>query len=322
MADPSNPSAPSPQRIHNPGAPFDPAWIAAARPDSEAVARHAASLARPQSLAPDEEAGRLLGAVRCLDLTTLAGDDTPGRVAALCATARQPLAPAVLEVLAPRIASGGSLAVAAVCVYPALVPTAVSALAGSPIPVAAVAGGFPAGQLPLPLKVGEIEWVVAAGATEVDAVISRALALQDDWRALYNEVRAFKAACGQATLKVILATGELGDLRRVARASRTCLLAGADFIKTSTGKETVNATLPVGLVMAQAIADYGADAGYLAGIKPAGGIRHALDTLAWQDLVRTTLGPAWLDPTRFRLGASSVLASISRRLAESATAAW
>jgi deoxyribose-phosphate aldolase len=297
----------------NPGAPFDAAWVAAAGADEGAAARQAeAARATADALPGPARQARLIAAIGCLDLTTLAGDDTPARVAALCATARAPLPTATLARLgraedAPQVA--------AVCVYPALVPAARAALAGTDIAVAAVAGGFPAGQLPLALKVAEIEWVVAAGADEVDVVIARGPALADDWAALYHEVRAFKAAAGAATLKVILATGELGDLDRVARASRACLLAGADFLKTSTGKETVNATLPVGAAMLNAIGDFAARHGHVAGFKPAGGIRNTGDVLAWQALVAQRLGAAALAPDRFRIGASGVMADIAQSLA-------
>jgi deoxyribose-phosphate aldolase len=296
----------------NPGAPFDPGWVAAARAD-EAAATRAEARARgaASALPANTRRARLLAAIACLDLTTLAGDDSRRRVAELCARARAPLP----ETLLARLGlTAGGARVAAVCVYPALVGPARTALAGSGIPVAAVAGGFPAGQLPLELKLGEIRWVVAAGAAEVDAVIARAPVLDDGWAALYHEVRAFKTAAGAARLKVILATGELGDLTRVARASRTCLLAGADFLKTSTGKEAVNATLPVGATMLAAIRDYATSYGYEAGFKPAGGICATADALAWQALVVAALGAGALAPARFRIGASGLLAELAREL--------
>jgi deoxyribose-phosphate aldolase len=201
-----------------------------------------------------------------------------------------------------------------VCVYHALVETAVEALEGSGIPVAAVSTGFPAGLAPFEQRVQEIRASLAAGAEEIDVVITRGHALTGDWPALYEEVRAFREACGDAHLKTILATGELGTLTNVARASRVCLMAGADFIKTSTGKESVNATLPVGLVMVRAIRDYRDRIGFVAGLKPAGGIRAARQALEWLILMKEELGEAWTRPDRFRFGASSLLGDIERQL--------
>ncbi|GAC1398774.1 MAG: hypothetical protein NVSMB65_17090 [Chloroflexota bacterium] len=204
--------------------------------------------------------------------------------------------------------------VAAVCVYHNLVPTAVDALAGSGIPVAAVSTGFPAGQIAHEQKLAEISASVQTGAAEIDIVISRAHVLTGDWQALYAEVRDFRAACGEAHLKTILATGELGTLRNVGMASLVCMMAGADFIKTSTGKETVNATLPVGLTMARAIRDYHERTGYRVGLKPAGGLRTARNALDWLILMKEELDDLWLRPALFRLGASSLLSDIERQL--------
>lgn len=310
-------AAPAGRRLgRNPGAPFDRDWVTAPRANTSALRRRAATLGTRRTVKGPWQVAWLLRAVTCLDLTTLAGDDTPGRVARLCAKARQPLRHAVL---AAHGMDDLELRVGAVCVYPAMVPPAVRALEGSGIPVCSVATGFPAGQVPLSVKLAEIAWVVEAGAAEVDIVISRGLVLTGDWEALYDEVRAFKAACGPARMKAILGTGDLATLRQVAQASRVCLLAGADFIKTSTGKEPVNATLPVGLVMARAIRDYQARTGQGAGFKPAGGIQSAKDVLAWQILMREELGAPWLRPDRFRIGASSALADIERQLAYHAT---
>jgi deoxyribose-phosphate aldolase len=255
------------------------------------------------------QAAWLIRAIECMDLTTLAGDDTPGNVRRLCAKARQPIRQDMMAALGLA-----HLQVGAVCVYHNLVPVAVEALAGSGIPVAAVSTGFPAGQNPLPQKIAEIEASVAAGAAEIDIVISRAHVLTGDWQALYDEVRAFRAACGPAHMKTILATAELATLRNVAQASLVCMMAGADFIKTSTGKETVNATLPVGITMVRALRDYYERTGYRVGFKPAGGIRTAKQALDWLILMKEELDPPWLTPALFRLGASSLLTDIERQL--------
>jgi deoxyribose-phosphate aldolase len=251
-----------------------------------------------------------------MDLTTLAGDDTPGTVRRLCGKARRPVRADVLEGLG---AAELPIQVAAVCVYHALVPTAIAALRGSGIPVAAVSTGFPAGLSPWQQRVAEIGASVEAGAEEIDVVITRAHVLTGDWQALYDEVRAFREACEEAHLKAILATGELGTLRNVARASWVCMMAGADFIKTSTGKEPVNATLPVGLTMARAIREYRDRTGFRVGLKAAGGIRTAKQALDWLLLVREELGEEWLRPELFRFGASSLLGDIERQLEHNLT---
>nr|WP_242507971.1 deoxyribose-phosphate aldolase [Rhodothalassium salexigens] len=247
-----------------------------------------------------------------MDLTTLAGDDTPGRVRRLCAKARQPLSPETQTALG--VARDRPLSTAAVCVYHGLVETAVRALDGTGITVAAVSTGFPAGLSPLPLRIEEIRASVAAGAGEIDVVITRAHALTDNWSALYDEIAAFRDACGDAHMKVILATGELGAPTRVARAALVAMMAGADFVKTSTGMEKVNATLPVSLVMMRAIRDYHARTGARVGFKPAGGIGSAAEALAYLVLLREELGPAWMTPALFRFGASRLLSDIERHL--------
>jgi deoxyribose-phosphate aldolase len=257
------------------------------------------------------QAAWLLRAITCIDLTTLAGDDTPGNVLRLCAKARQPVRRDILEALG---AGSLDLKVGAVCVYHNLVHVAVEALRGSGIPVAAVSTGFPAGQNPFEQKLEEITASVNAGATEIDIVISRAHVLTGNWQALYDEVRAFRAACGDAHMKTILATHELATLRNVGMASLVCMMAGADFIKTSTGKEPVNATMPVGVVMVRAIRDYYEQTGYKVGFKPAGGIRTAKESLDWLILMKEELGNEWLNNTLFRIGASSLLADIERQL--------
>ena len=256
------------------------------------------------------QAAWLLKAISVIDLTTLAGDDTPGRVRRLCAKGRQPVRADLLEALG--MADSG-LTTAAICVYHEMVPIAVAALAGSGVPVAAVSTGFPAGLSPYEQRLVEIHASVAAGAREIDIVISRRHVLTGDWQALYDEVRAFRAASGEAHLKA-LATGELGTLRNVYRASLVAMMAGADFIKTSTGKEKVNATLEVSLTMARATRSYLERTGVRIGFKPAGGISTAKNALNWLILMKEELGRPWLEPTLFRFGASSLLADIERQL--------
>ncbi|MGH2516390.1 MAG: deoxyribose-phosphate aldolase [Ktedonobacterales bacterium] len=295
----------------NPGVPLDLALLASAQANRSAIERRAATLPARRTVKKEWQAAWLLRAITCIDLTTLAGDDTPGNVRRLCAKARTPVRADLLDCLG---ASHLNLRVGAVCVYHNLVPVAVEALAGSGIPVAAVSTGFPAAQNALPQKLDEIRASVAAGAAEIDIVISRAHVLTGDWRVLYDEVRAFREACGDAHMKTILATGELGTLRNVARASQVCMMAGADFIKTSTGKETVNATLPVSLVMVRAIRDYYERTGFRIGFKPAGGIRTAKQSLDWLILMKEELGDPWLRSSLFRIGASGLLTDIERQL--------
>jgi len=300
----------------NPGMALDLDWIEETRVNRSAVERRAASLPGRRTVKKDWQAAWLLKAITCIDLTTLSGDDTPGRVRRLCAKARNPVRGEILEALGV-----GDLAIhtGAVCVYHEMIETAVEALAGSGIAVAAVSTGFPAGQTPFELKLKEIELSVAAGAAEIDIVISRRHALTGDWQALYGEVRAFREACGPAHMKTILATGELGTLRNVGKASLICMMAGADFIKTSTGKEPVNATLPVSLVMTRMIRAYWDHTGHAIGFKPAGGISKAKDALTWQALMKEELGRPWLQPDLFRFGASSLLGDIERQLSHCAT---
>lgn len=295
----------------NPGCDFDLGWIEEVHVNRSAVERRASTLPGRRSVKQDWQAAWLLRAITCIDLTTLSGDDTPGTVQRLCAKARQPVRPDLLEALGVQHLN---LTVGAVCVYHAFVPTAVEALAGTSIPVAAVSTGFPAGLNPLELKIREIEASVQAGAREIDIVISRHHVLTGDWQALYDEVKAFRAACGDAHIKTILATGELGTLRNVAKASLVCMMAGADFIKTSTGKESVNATLPVSLVMTRAIRDYYVQTGHKVGFKPAGGIKTAKQALDWLILIKEELGDDWLNAEMFRFGASSLLGDIERQL--------
>ena len=302
---------PIPVQPRNAGMPLDLGWVRAARANRSALERRATTLGKRRTVKKEWQAAWLLRAVTLMDLTTLQGDDTPGRVRRLCAKARQPVRSDLLEALgAERL----GVRVAAVCVYHAMVPTAVDALEGTGIPVAAVSTGFPAGLSPFPQRLAEIRAALEAGADEIDVVVTRAHVLGEDWPALYDEIRAFREACSDAHIKVILGTGELGMLRNVARASLVAMMAGADFIKTSTGKESVNATLPVGLVMVRAIREYLERTGTRVGFKPAGGIRSAKDSLEWLALMKEELGDAWLRPELFRFGASSLLTDIERQL--------
>lgn len=301
----------------NEGMPLDLDWVRGVQANTSAIERRAATLPGRRSVKKDHQAAWLCKAVSLIDLTTLAGDDTEGRVRRLCAKARQPVRADILQALGMT-----GLTTGAVCVYHDMVPTAVDALRGSNIPVAAVSTGFPAGLSPFHLRLAEIGESVAAGAREIDIVISRRHVLTGDWQALYDEMRAFRAACGEAHVKAILATGELGTLRNVARASLVCMMAGADFIKTSTGKEPVNATLPVTLTMIRAIRDYHGRTGIRVGYKPAGGISKAKDALVYLAMIKDELGDRWLQPDLFRFGASSLLGDIERQLEHHLTGAY
>lgn len=310
----------APAALHesrNPGMPLDLDWVRRVQANTSAIERRAATLPGRRSVKKEWQAAWLLKAVSLIDLTTLSGDDTEGRVRRLCAKARQPVSREILDKLGMP-----GLTVGAVCVYHDMVPTAVAALRGTEIPVAAVSTGFPAGLSPFHLRIAEIGESVAAGAREIDIVISRRHVLTGNWQALYDEMREMRAACGEAHVKAILATGELGTLRNVARASLVCMMGGADFIKTSTGKESVNATLPVTLTMLRAIRDYHDATGIRVGYKPAGGISKAKDALNYLALVKDELGARWLQPDLFRFGASSLLGDIERQLEHFVTGAY
>ncbi len=281
------------------------------RVNTSAVERRAAQVGTRRSVKKDWQAAWLLRAIACMDLTTLSGDDSAERVRRLCAKARRPLADRLVKALDIEPLQ---LTVGAVCVYHAFVETAVRALEGSGIPVAAVSTGFPAGLSPLETRVEEIRRSVAAGASEIDIVITRAHVFNGEWNALYDEVAAFKDACGAAHMKAILGTGDLLTLRNVARASHVAMMAGADFIKTSTGKEAVNATLPVSLVMVRAIREHAERTGMAVGFKPAGGIKTAKQSLDWLSAMKDELGRPWLEPSLFRFGASSMLNDVERQL--------
>lgn len=295
----------------NAGQPLDLERVRAIRVNRSAAERRAATIPTRRTVKKEWQAAWLLKAITLMDLTTLSGDDTAGNVTRLCAKARRPVR---AEILAALGAESLGITVGAVCVYHRWVETAVRALEGSGIPVAAVSTGFPAGLSPFETRLAEIHASVAAGAREIDIVITRAHVLTGDWTALYDEVCAFREACGDAHLKAILATGELATLTNVARASWVAMQAGADFIKTSTGKEGVNATLPVSLVMARQIREYAEATGCQVGYKPAGGIRAAKPALDYLLLMKEELGVRWLQPDLFRFGASGLLTDIERQL--------
>lgn len=295
----------------NPGTDLNLDWLDHIQANFSAIERRTKTLGGRRSVKKQWQAAWLLRAISCMDLTTLSGDDTKGRVRRLCAKARNPVRRDILQALG---AEDLNLTVGAVCVYHEMVPTAVAALKGTNIPVAAVSTGFPHGLSPMPQRIKEIEASVKAGAKEIDIVITRAHVLTQNWKALYDEVAKFRAACGEAHLKAILATGELATMRNVAKASMVAMMAGADFIKTSTGKESVNANLDVSLVMVRMIREYFDLTGYKIGYKPAGGISTAKDSLAYLALMKEELGNDWLKPDLFRFGASSLLGDIERQL--------
>jgi deoxyribose-phosphate aldolase len=295
----------------NPGTALKPEWFESVQVNLSATERRAGTLGGRRTVKKEYQAAWLVKAVQCIDLTTLAGDDTPGRVHRLALKARRPIREDIVAALG---LSDAPPTVGAVCVYPTMVAPAVKALAGSGIPVASVATGFPAGLTPLPQRLAEIRYAVDQGAGEIDIVINRAQVLTQDWNGLYDEIKAMREACGEAHLKAILATGDLKTLRNVYKASMVAMMAGSDFIKTSTGKEDVNATLPVSLTMLRALRDYGDLTGEMVGFKPAGGLKTAKDALAWLTLMKEELGRPWLEPNLFRIGASSMLADIERQL--------
>jgi deoxyribose-phosphate aldolase len=296
---------------------FDPGWINQLRVNRPATERRAASLVGSRAVKGQYQAAWLVKAISLIDLTTLGGDDTPGRVERLCRKALQPLRRDLMEALGVAHLTTGAL-----CVYHEMIAPAQRALAGSSVPIAAVSTGFPAGLSSLETRLREIELSVAAGAAEIDIVITRQHALRGDWQMLYDEVLACRLACGDAHMKAIMATGDLHSFDNVAKASWVCMMAGADFIKTSTGKESVNATLPVSLVMVRAIRDYHEQTGFRVGFKPAGGISSARSALHYLTLVNEELGRAWLEPQLFRIGASSLLTDIERQIEHCVTGCY
>lgn len=302
--------------LPNRGIPLNLDWVENVRVNTSAVERRAQSHVARRTVKKDWQAAWLLRVISCMDLTTLSGDDTEERVKRLCAKARHPLRQDLVEKL--EIADL-NITAAAACVYHAFVETALHSLEGTRVRVAAVSTGFPAGLSPLAERVAEIRRSVEVGAHEIDVVITRAHVFGGRWQALYDEVAAFKQACGRAHMKVILGTGDLLTLRNVARASAVAMMAGADFIKTSTGKESTNATLPVGLVMVRAIREYAQQTGMAVGFKPAGGIRTAKQSLDWLSMMKEELGDSWLRAEMFRFGASTLLNDIERQLEHHAT---
>jgi deoxyribose-phosphate aldolase len=302
--------------LSNQGIPLNLDWVTQVRANTSAVERRQQSHVARRTVKKDWQAAWLLRAITCMDLTTLSGDDTDERVRRLCAKAKQPLQ----QELGKRLGIEDlNLQVAAVCVYHRFVETARKALEGSAVRVAAVSTGFPAGLSPLPERVGEIRRSVEAGAQDIDVVITRAHVFGGRWQELYDEIAAFKQASGAARMKVILGTGDLLTLRNVARASFVAMMAGADFIKTSTGKEPTNATLPAGFVMTRAIREYAQETGMAVGFKPAGGIRTAKQSLEWLALMKDELGVSWMKAELFRFGASGLLNDIERQLEHHAT---
>lgn len=295
----------------NPGTPLDLDIIEAIQINKSAVERRAFTIGKRRSVKKKYQVAWLLRAISCIDLTTLSGDDTEGNVQRLCAKARQPVRQEILEALD---FGNMNLTTGAVCVYHNFIETAVKSLRGSGIPVAAVSTGFPAGLIPTPQKLVEIEKSVKAGAKEIDIVVSRTHVLTGNWKVMYDEICAFRKACGESHMKTIIATGELGTLTNVARASQVCMMAGADFIKTSTGKESENATMPVSLVMVRAVRDYYERTGFKIGFKPAGGIKTAKQSFEWLFLIKEELGMDWLNSNRFRFGASGLLTDIERQI--------
>ncbi len=303
----------------NQGTGFQPDWLDGIRINKSAIERRTATIVTRRSVKKEAQTAWQLKAVSCIDLTTLMGDDTPGRVRRLCGKAKRPVDPALLRAFGM---DDLKLTTGAVCVYHQMVPTAVAALEGSGVPVAAVSTGFPAGLAPLETRLEEIRRSVAAGAREIDIVITRGHVLSGNWQALYDEVRSAKEACGAALMKTILATGEHGNLTQVAKASVVAMQAGSDFIKTSTGTEAVNATLPVSLVMVRQIRDFYDRTGMRIGFKPAGGIRTAKDAVNYLILMKEELGRRWMEPDLFRFGASGLLSDIERQLEYHATGAY
>ena len=295
----------------NPGTDFQLDRFCDIQINRSAVEQRCASYGKRRSIKKDKQAAWLLKVISLIDLTTLAGDDTNDRVRRLCRKALNPVNEPLIKKLELE---NLNITTAAVCVYHEMISGAAKLLKGTGVHLAAVSTGFPAGLSPLPLRIEEIKYSVEQGADEIDIVISRRLVLEGKWEELYNEVRMFREACGEAHLKTILATGELGNLSNIAKASQVCMMAGADFIKTSTGKEPTNATLPVSLVMVRMIREYYESTNYMIGFKPAGGISDTKNALQFMTMMQEELGRRWLEPDLFRFGASSLLGDIERQL--------
>ena len=305
-----------PNHKRNPGFALDLDWVDKTVMNRSALERRAATIGTRRTVKKQWQAAWLLKAITLIDLTTLNSDDTDGRVRRLCAKARNPVRADILRALG---AEQLDIKPGAVCVYHRFVETAVKALKGTNIPVAAVSTAFPHGLAPMETRLMEIEASVKAGAKEIDIVIERGLVLLGDWQGLYDQIKAFREACGDAHIKTILGTGELATQTNVAKASLVCMLAGADFIKTSTGKEKTNANLITSLSMVRMIAWFYEETGIEIGYKPAGGISTAKDALTYMSLMKEELGTKWLAPHLFRFGASSLLTDIERQLEHNAT---
>ena len=297
--------------IRNPGTDFRLDTISNIAINKSAVERRCTNYGTRRSIKKDKQAAWLLKAITLMDLTTLSGDDTDARVRRLCSKAKQPISNKLEKILGTESLD---LSVAAVCVYHDMLASAKKALNNSKVNLAAVSTGFPAGLSPLPLRLKEIEYSVDSGANEIDIVISRRHVLEGNWEELYKEVKMFREKCGDAHMKTILATGELGNLSNIAKASQVCMMAGADFIKTSTGKEPTNATLPVSLVMVRMIRNFYNETGIRIGFKAAGGISDTKTALLYMTMIQEELGRRWLEPDLFRFGASSLLGDIERQL--------
>ncbi len=297
--------------VKNSGVPLQLDVINEVRVNRSAVEKRSGSVTNRRTVKKHNQAAWLLKAIMCMDLTTLSGDDTERRVIRLCNKANKPLRHDLLKSLEIEDLN---LKVGGVCVYHQFIRTASNALQGSSIPVVAVSTGFPAGHTPKKTKILEIKEAIRNGAQEIDIVISRRHVLSGNWKKLYDEIAEYKEASGMACLKTILATGELGTLKNVLKASLVCMMAGANFIKTSTGKENINATLPVTLVMSRAIREYFELTEFEVGYKPAGGISSAKDCLSHMMLIKEELGSKWLNPSLFRIGASSLLSDIERQI--------
>ena len=295
----------------NPGIKFDLEWVNSIKVNRSAVERRALTLSPRRSIKNEWQAAWLLKALTLIDLTTLSGDDTPSNVKRLCSKALNPLNNDLIIGLGLE---KRKLTVAAVCVYHSLIKSAKEALMNSKLPLAAVSAGFPAGLSPVETRLKEIELSILSGATEIDIVINRNHVLKADWINLYNEIKLFREACKNTHLKTIIATGDIMTFRNIAKASLVCMMAGADFIKTSTGKENINSTIPFSLVMVRAIRDYFDKTNFKVGFKAAGGIKSAKESISYLTLIKEELGNDWLNPSLFRIGASSLLGDIERQL--------
>ncbi len=300
----------------NVGFALDIDWLKRVKMNRSALERRAKEIVTRRTVKKQYQAAWLLKAISLIDLTSLNGDDTDGRIKRLCAKAKQPVRRDILEKL--RV-EDLEIKPAAICIYYPFIKTALKELEGTNIPIAVVSTAFPHGLAPFATKLAEIELSVKAGAKEIDIVIERRFVLLGQWHELYQQVKAYRKAAKEAHLKTILATGELATQENIAKASLVCMMAGADFIKTSTGKEKTNANLVTSLTMVRMIRDFYERTGIKIGFKPAGGISSAKDALSYMFLMKEELGNDWLEPNLFRFGASSLLTDIERQLEHCAT---